>query len=142
VKQILTEQKRSRRRGFPKGVSGNPSKKFTSNNQPSPAAKVKGRLKKKRGVELIRCILELYGKENLTVKKQAADYFGIAQNEINIETLLILQQVQKAIEKSDSYAFNTIMDRLYGKPSQPAQVEINEGNTFLDFLKKTSKRAD
>ena len=137
---ILTQHKRNKQRGFPKGVSGNPSKKFTSENQPSGAAKSQGKLRKKRGVELIRSILDLQGKENLKERELAAEYFALAENEISIEVLMILVQIRKAIQKGDGQAFTYLMDRLYGKPCQSAQVQLSEKNTFYDFLRETSSR--
>lgn len=135
-----TQEKRRQDTKFQKGQSGNPTQKFTSKNQPTGAAKSFGKLKKKRGVELIKTILELEAKDNSAIKQQAADYFAIPANQITIETLLILRQVQKAIEKSDGPAFNSIMDRLYGKAAQSSQVEITHNESFLDFLKSSSAK--
>lgn len=93
---------------------------FSAENQPSPEAKKAGWLKKKRAQDLAKAMLELTitGKKNDKLKKEAAEYFGIDPSEITVEVMLLFKQAQKAIEKSDTQAFNAFMDRAFGKPKE------------------------
>ena len=118
-KEETTEKPRKR-----PGRGGNPppdpKKPFTTENQPSPEAKSNGWLKKKRAQELVKAMLELNfsGSKNAALKKEAADYFGIDAKEITIEMMLLFKQTKKAIDDSDTQAFNAVMDRAFGKPKE------------------------
>ena len=141
LQTVLTEHRRNKQRGFPKGVSGNPSRKFTTFNQPSPDAKVAGKLKKRRGRELVGIVLDLCfrGKQNSHLKQQAAEYFQLPEQEITVEIMLLLKQAERAIQKADTHAFSALMDRAYGKPSQIAEVDHTSTKTFYDFLRESSR---
>jgi hypothetical protein len=113
----LKPRKRAGRGGYP---PPDPKKPFTTENQPTPEAKKAGWLKKKRAQELVKAVLELgfQGKKNKSLRKEAAEYFTIDENEITFELMLLFKQTKKAIDDSDTPAFNALMDRGYGKPKE------------------------
>lgn len=106
---------------------------FDQIGQPSPEEKRKGWLKKKRGNELAKAILSLAmeGKGNDELKRSAAEYFDLPLEEITVEALLILKQAEKAIKKADTQAFNSIMDRAYGKPMTRNELSGPEGKDLF-----------
>lgn len=93
---------------------------FSKEYQPTPEAKRLGWLKKKRGPELAKAILDLafHGMRDSELKKQAAQYYGIDQADVTVEMMLLFRQAEKAIQKADTQAFNAIMDRAFGKPKE------------------------
>jgi hypothetical protein len=95
-------------------------KKFSKDNQPLPEAKSAGKMKKKKGMELAKAVLDLTfkGMKDSALKKAAAEYYGIDESEITVEMMLLFRQAEKAIQKADTLAFNAIMDRAHGKPKQ------------------------
>jgi hypothetical protein len=111
---------------------------FSKENQPSIEAKKEGWAKKKKAFELVQAVLDLSfkGKKGSAIKKMASDYFGISEEDITMEVMLVFRQVEKAIQKSDTKAFTAIMDRAFGKPKE--RVDLNTGETFYDFLRSTS----
>jgi len=106
--------------GVPFGKAGQAGNDRTQ-KQPSKEAKKNGWLKKKKGLELVQAVFELsfIGMKDSQLKKAAAEYFGLPQKEISAEMMLVFRQVEKAIQKADTHAFNAVMDRAYGKPKQP-----------------------
>lgn len=93
---------------------------FGQQPQPTPEQKRAGWLKKKRAQELAKAVLELSfkGMKDPKVKREAAAYFGIEPSDLTVEMMLLFRQAQKAIEQSDTYAFNSVMDRAFGKPKE------------------------
>lgn len=106
---------------------------FEHTGQPSPEAKRQGWLNKKRGIELAKAILSLTmeGKGSDELKRSAAEYFNLPLEEITVEALLILKQAEKAIKKADTQAFNSIMDRAYGKPMNKSEITGRDGKDLL-----------
>jgi len=47
-----------------------------------------------------------------------AKYLGLQVDEIDIELALHLKQIQKALNEGDTKAYNSVMDRLKGRPKQ------------------------
>lgn len=115
-----TSEKPAKRPGRNGNVPPDTPKPFTSDNQPTPEAKREGWLKKKRAQELVKAVLELnfQGGKGAALKKEAAEYFGIDAKEITIEMMLLYKQTKKAIDDSDTQAFNAVMDRAFGKPKE------------------------
>lgn len=113
-------------------------KRFSPTYQPTGKAKGEGRAKKRKGQELVQAILDMYfkGRDNQKLRKAAAEYFDVPENDIAVETMMVFKQIERAIEKGDTNAFTAIMDRAFGKPAQPTELTINKG--FYDFLKETS----
>jgi len=91
------------------------AKKFTSERQPSPEAKSKG---KKKQLFLKDIASQIVGGQAVEDVKPIAEYLGIPESQIDIETLMHLKQMQKAIEKGDTKAYQAVLDRLKGKPRQ------------------------
>lgn len=143
-----TSEKPARKPGRNGTILPDPPNPFTSENQPSPEAKRAGWLKKKRGPELAKAILDLAfkGQKNQKLKKAAATYFGLPETEITNEMMLLFKQAEKAIQYADTQAFNAFMDRAYGKPKEKLEhsgpddkpIEI-ESKDELDFSKMPLK---
>ena len=112
--------------------------KFSKDNQPSGEAKSAGKIKKKKGMELAKAVLELSfkGMKNSALKKAAAEYYGIDESEITVEMMLLFRQAEKAIQKADTFAFNAVMDRAHGKPKQ----ELNHDFTAEAVVKIGKKQ--
>jgi len=94
---------------------GNKETQFTSERQPSGEAKSEGH---KRKLLLKEISEQLVSGEALSDLKPLARYLGVSENEIDIETLMHLKQIEKAIKEQDTRAYNAVMDRLKGKPAQ------------------------
>lgn len=94
---------------------GNKATQFTSDNQPSPKAKSKGHTRRLLLKELSE---QIVSGDALNDLKPLAKYLGVGENEIDIEMLMHLSQIQKAIKEQDTKAYNAVMDRIKGKPSQ------------------------
>lgn len=90
-------------------------KKFTSKNQPDPELKSKGWKKKMLLKDIAEQIVKGGAVDDL---KPIADYLGVSQENIDVETLMHLSQISKAIQKKDTQAYNAVLDRLKGKPMQ------------------------
>ena len=88
---------------------------FSSQRQPAPEAKSKG---KKKQLFLKDIASQIVGGQAVEDVKPIAEYLGIPESKIDIETLMHLKQMQKAIEKGDTKAYQAVLDRLKGKPRQ------------------------
>ena len=71
--------------------------------------------KKLRGRNLLKAILESKHLGDPVLKANAAAYFGVSADEITNEAMMYMIQVTKAINKNDTFAFETIMARTFGK---------------------------
>lgn len=100
---------------------------------PSPEQKKAGWAKKKRGQELAKAVLELAfkGMKDSQLKKAAAEYFNVPEEEITVETMLLFRQAEKAIQKADTYAFNSVMDRAHGKPKEKVEHTGKNGSDLF-----------
>lgn len=96
------------------------TKPFSGKNQPDPNQKKAGWLRKKKGQELARAILELSfkGAKNSELRKQMAEYYGITEAEITVEMMGLFRQAEKMIGKADTPAFKAVMERAHGAPKQ------------------------
>ena len=61
--------------------------------------------------------------------KEIAESYGIDASTLTKETALIHAMINKAINKEDVQAFNSIMDRLHGKPKQEIQQSTQQGQS-------------
>lgn len=106
--------------------------RVSTDSQPSPEAKKAGWAKKLKGQELAKAVLELAfkGTGKGEIKKAAAEYYGITEDEITVEMMLLFRQAEKAIDKSDTYAFNSVMDRAFGKPKEKAEIKTDNKITL------------
>lgn len=89
--------------------------RFRSDNQPDPENKRKGWLKKKKGRDLVKAILEM-DFHDPDVRMKTAAYFNIPEEEITVEAMMHFVQIAKAINKNDTFAYGVIVERAYGKP--------------------------
>lgn len=128
-----TSRKPQREGGPGKLRGANDGVPFTKDNQPTPRAKKLGWMKKKRGQELVKAVLELSfkGQANTALKRKASAYFGIEEKNITVEMILVFKQAEKAIQKSDTYAFNAIMDRAFGKPKEKTEITTKDGKDLF-----------
>ena len=101
-------------------------------NQPDPEAKRRGHLKKKMGRELLKTILAMDFKGmGPEFKIKLGEYYGLDPEEITNEGALVLSQLITAIQKGDTFAFNAIMDRAYGKPKELIEFQPNNNPQFV-----------
>lgn len=100
-----------------KGTDGNT---FTKDNQPSGELKSKGKYK----ASMLRKICSNIVKgETKGIVEQLAVVLDIEVNKVDIETLMHLKQIEKAVKEGDTKAYNAVMDRLNGKPLQALEVK-------------------
>ncbi len=122
-------------------MNGNKTgKSFAVQKQPTPEAKSAG-WKKKR---LLKDLLELttrsmFEGSQKDYTKITATYFGIPEEDVSVEIIMQYRQIEKAIMKGDTIAFNAIMDRAYGKPTQPLSADEDFGKVKIT-IRGTSKR--
>lgn len=104
---------------------------FSKENQPSPEAKSKGWDRKRVGKELAAQILSLKfkGANNSPLLKNIASYFGVKEKDITVEMMMMFRQAEKAISKSDTFAFNAFMDRAHGKAKMDITTNGKDINT-------------
>ncbi len=102
---------------------------FTKERQPDPERR-KAKYIGKKGRDLIRAVLEEKFK-NDDIKAQAAEYFEVDVEEITNELMLVFAQVGKAINKQDTFAFDVIMTRAYGKPRDVIEEEDREAPAII-----------
>lgn len=101
---------------------GNKEHAFTSENQPSGKAKSMG---KKKRLVLKDIASQIVKGEAIKDLKPLAEYMGIQESEIDVETLMHLSQMSRAIKEQDTRAYNAVMDRLKGKPRQEIDHTTN-----------------
>lgn len=64
--------------------------------------------------------------------KQLLDYMGIEMDIITVEDIMHLVQVNKAIVKQDTIAYEKALDRLIGKPKQQLEIRPEMPPPILD----------
>lgn len=89
--------------------------KFSKDNQPSGEAKKAGKRRAKALKDVCSQLVTGKSKEAL---ESLAKYLGLEVDEIDIELALHLKQIQKALNEGDTKAYNSVMDRLKGRPKQ------------------------
>ena len=106
---------------------------FSSDNQPSPEAKKKGWQKKRLLKDLADILLQGH---KLNEFKTLAKDLGIdlTDDEMTLEVAMSLKQAEKAIQKGDTSAYNSVMDRLKGRPMQEIDHK-NNGKSFNEVNK-------
>lgn len=118
---------------FKKGNT--PKNAFTSDNQPPPEAKAEGWAKRK----LLKDIAaEVIGGEAADVIKPLALYFGLDPEALDVETVMHLRQIEKAVNSGDTKAYNAVMDRIKGKAVQQIQMTDTDIKPIqFNIIKKT-----
>jgi hypothetical protein len=109
---------------------------FTSERQPSPESKSAGHKKKRLLRDLADVLVTGKGLEN---GRKIADSVGVdlIDEDFTLEVMMTLRQIEKALLKGDTQAYNAAMDRLRGKAQQ--SIDVTTGGvsvqTFLDQFK-------
>jgi ribosomal 50S subunit-associated protein YjgA (DUF615 family) len=96
-------------------------KKFSKDYQPSGENKSKGKAKSR----LLKDLLEMafVGAKGAKLRKAAAAYMNLPEETITLEDMMHYRQIEKAISKSNTFAYQAVLDRAYGKPVQPIEDE-------------------
>jgi len=89
--------------------------RFSKDLQPSGAAKSLGKKKAKLIKDIASQIVKGGVKDAL---KPLAVYLGLNVEEINLETVMHLKQMEKAIKEGDTNAYNAVMNRIAGKAKE------------------------
>lgn len=104
--------------------------RFSSTNQPSGELKKQGM---KKGRQLREIANQIAGGEALEKSKELAELLGLESDKLTLEMVAHLVQLQKAINKGDTRAYNAVMDRILGKAQQNVNVTSKKPiivNTF------------
>lgn len=104
---------------------------FSKENQPDPKLKSEGWQKRRELRELANALIT---GEALDKAKGTALRVGInlSDKEYTIEMILTLRQIEKALTKGDTRAYNAAMDRMVGKPIAIIDVEAKVSHEFDD----------
>jgi len=109
---------------------GNKETQFTSERQPSGEAKSEGH---KRKLLLKEISEQLVSGEALSDLKPLARYLGVSENEIDIETLMHLKQIEKAIKEQDKIKKVLFelqeyeRDVLYPLATERISIDLDDG---------------
>jgi len=68
------------------------------------------------------------------LKKEERIKFFQLDEEMTLEVAMSLKQAEKAIQKGDTSAYNSVMDRLKGRPMQEIDHK-NNGKSFNEVSK-------
>ena len=93
----------------------NKATQFGKDNQPSPEAKSAGKKRKRILKEIAEQLITGKSKKAL---ESLADYLGIEVDEIDLKLAMHIKMIEKVLKEGDVRAYNSIMDRLEGKPKQ------------------------
>ena len=58
--------------------------------------------------------------------EELANYLGLQRDKVDIETLMHLMQIQKAIKNKDTNAYEAVMDRINVKSQQSINQNITK----------------
>lgn len=105
-------------------------KKFTTDNQPTGEAKSNGKKKAKFTRSVLKEMLNLPYKftEESQLKQQLVKAFGPEALSMSVAELMSLMQMQKALLKGDTGAYNSVMDQALGRPAQSIISTDEDGN--------------
>lgn len=106
--------------------------KFSSDYQPSGEAKSKGKQRKKFTREVMKEMLSMKYKftPESRIKEQLVNAFGAGVLELTVAEVMVIQQMNKAVLKADTYAFQTVMDQALGRPVQSVANTDPDGNAI------------
>ena len=101
---------------------------FTSERQPVSNGRVKG---SKNASTIAKMVLNMPAK----LIDKDSQFTEIKDNDgntiqVDTETAITLKQAQKALKDGDTYAYNSLMDRLYGKAKQAIDINENQAPTI------------
>jgi hypothetical protein len=122
-------------RGTPKNEwYGNPpqEKRFSSTRQPDKKKQLKGIQEFHFSRNAIKGFLNLkfHFPKNSKICRKLIEAFGPEIENANVGTIMIAVQVQKAIEKADTNAFNTLLNQAFGMPKM--EVELPPDRTIIE----------
>lgn len=118
-------------------------KPFTSENQPDPEL-LKAAHKRKRDLKDLADAL--LNNDGISKAKETAKNCGIDlhDDEFTLEVVMTLGQIQRAITKGDTQAYNAAMDRMKGKPLQKNENEnkhsFEDKDAITSWLDKFSSK--
>lgn len=97
----------------------------------------KARLRKKHGRELVRALLECREPDDRVVAELAAAY-GLTDKEVTKEVAMHARQIEKAIRKADTNAFNAVnkASGLIEDAEAPQTVQIVIGQEVVKAAQK------
>ena len=105
---------------------------FSADNQPSCELKSEG----KRKATLLKDLLSISTSKQFGPDEQnnygrlTSEYLGIPEEKVDIQMIMHFRQIQRAISKSDTYAYTAVMDRAFGKPKQQTEITGKDGQTL------------
>lgn len=102
-------------------------KKYSAEYQPAPEAKSAGKQKKKLLKDVLNAALNPKG-EHAKMIAACAEYMEKDAGEITLADLMHFRQAQKAISKQDTFAYQAVMDRAYGKPENKTTLANDAEN--------------
>lgn len=113
--------------------------RFSPENQPSRESKSKGA----KQHWALRKLLELSTGQKFEgsakeYRKQTALYFEIPEEEVTVSMIMDYRQVEKAILKGDTQAYNAVKNRAFGTPPKepdepPIQPEDPNSTSQIDL---------
>lgn len=121
-----TPHKRDNKRPPPIG------KRFTKEDQPSGKAKSDGKKKAKFTRSVLKEMLNMNYTfaEDSQLKKQLVQAFGPDVLKLSVAEMMSLMQMQKAMLKGDTAAYNAVMDQSLGRPAQSIIQTDEDGNAI------------
>lgn len=99
---------------------GNKKTQFSSENQPSAKAKSEGIKKKYLLKDISNQLLQGDSKKAM---ESLAEYMGVDVDRIDVELAMHLKMMERALKEGDVKAYNSVMDRIKGKPVQAITME-------------------
>lgn len=99
---------------------GNKETQFSSENQPSAKAKSEGIKKKYLLKDISNQLLQGDSKKAM---ESLAEYMGVDVDRIDVELAMHLKMMERALKEGDVKAYNSVMDRIKGKPVQAITME-------------------
>ena len=97
----------------------------------------KARLRKKHGRELVRALLDMREPDK-RVLQELADTFGLTEKDVTKEVAMHARQIDKAIRKADTNAFNAVnkASGLIEDAEAPQTVQIVIGQEVVKAAQK------
>lgn len=129
---VITSKKPARKPGRSGYVLPDAPKPFSNTNQPSPEAKKAGWAKRNALRDLLNITTGAkFEGSTKDYRELTAKYLGIEEKYVTVKMVMEFRQIEKAILKGDTIAFNAIMDRAFGKPKQETELTGKDGGSLL-----------
>ena len=123
---------------FEKGKSGNPNTQISGAiAEDYQRRSVESRLRNKRGKELLQALLE-QNELDPKIRAEIANSWGVDPDDMKKEVAMHARQVDKAIRKADTAAYNAIV-----KAAGYDEVKVNlNGANLLNLVVNNEKDAE